>query len=144
VNRALDLLKPGGVACIALYKCPRALPVHMFLKRTYNRSPRFGRKFLQLAYGLAWLSAGALLRRHNPVKYVRDYGKNARGMTFWRDVDDWLGGLPFECTDTATFRKRLPAGYDLERVVERPRGACNEYLVVRARDAERRSSSSQK
>ena len=26
----------------------------------------------------------------------RDYGKNERGMSFWQDLVDWVGGYPFE------------------------------------------------
>lgn len=131
IDNALALVEPGGLACIALYNRPRHPAVHMALKRTYNRLPRPLRRPMVLFYGLAWLTLGTVLRRRNPVRYVRRYGDNARGMSFWRDVEDWLGGLPFEYTDLSEFTRRLPEGYEVEAFLERPPGACNEYLVRR-------------
>jgi 2-polyprenyl-6-hydroxyphenyl methylase/3-demethylubiquinone-9 3-methyltransferase len=31
-----------------------------------------------------------------PFKTIRDYGKNQRGMSFWQDLVDWVGGYPRE------------------------------------------------
>ena len=131
VGKALGLVKPGGLACIALYNWPHAPSVQMWLKRTYNRSGRVVRGMLAIAYASAWLLLGTVKNRRNPVRYVRSYGDSARGMSFWRDVVDWLGGLPCEFTDVAEFRRRLPPGYELVHVLERAPGACNEYLVRR-------------
>jgi SAM-dependent methyltransferase len=132
VERALALVAPGGLACLALYNRPNHLPVHLFLKRTYNRLPNgFLRRSMVLGYGLAWLVAGGVLRRRSPWRYVREYGDNARGMSFWRDVEDWLGGLPFEFTTPDEFRAHVPPGFELVAVLERTPGACNEYLLRR-------------
>ena len=131
VGNALALVEPGGLACIALYNRPYFPAVQLRLKRLYNRTPRVGRSLLVLGYGLTWLVLGSLVRRRNPWRYVRNYGEEARGMNFWRDVEDWLGGLPFEFTDPEEFLERLPEGCVIETVLERAPGACNEYLVRR-------------
>ena len=34
--------------------------------------------------------------RLKPFKSIRDYGKNQRGMSFWQDLEDWVGGYPRE------------------------------------------------
>ena len=132
VDNALTCVEPGGLACIALYNTPKPLAVHLFLKRTYNRAPGVFRRLMILGYGLSWLGARTFVKRTSPFAYVRYYGKNARGMSFWRDVEDWLGGLPFEFTEPQEFADRLPDGYSLEHSLVRAPGACNEYLVRRA------------
>lgn len=132
VDKALTLVAPGGLACIALYNTPNHLAVHMFLKRTYNRVPGFVRRAMVLGYGSAWLAASTLVNRRNPLTYVRHYGDGARGMSFWRDVEDWLGGLPFECTEPDEFALRLPEGFEVVNVLVRSPGACNEYLLRRS------------
>lgn len=132
VANALGCVEPGGLACLALYNKPHLAPVHMFLKRAYNRAPRPIRRTMILVYGVSWLGARTAVKRTSPRTYVRDYGKHARGMSFWRDVEDWLGGLPFEFTEPHEFEGHLPEGYSIERTLVRAPGACNEYLVRRA------------
>ena len=128
---ALTRLAPGGLACVALYNRPRWPWVQLQLKRLYNHAPNTIRALMRVAYGIAWLTAAMVLRRSNPIAYTRDYGKDRRGMSFWRDVEDWLGGLPWEYTDPAQVEFALREGMTLEHVLIRPPGACNEYLIRR-------------
>jgi 2-polyprenyl-6-hydroxyphenyl methylase/3-demethylubiquinone-9 3-methyltransferase len=55
-------------------------------------------------------------------------------MSFWRDVIDWVGGLPFEVASapavTAFFEAR---GFRLTRLVTTRRHGCNEFVFVRER-----------
>lgn len=132
VTNALLLVEPGGLACIALYNRPHMPRVQMRLKRSYNRVGRLPRRLMVWAYGLLWLLLGMVVRRNNPITYVDRYGEGARGMSFWRDVEDWLGGLPFDFAHPEEFEARLPQGYTLQNVLIRPPGACNEYLVRRS------------
>lgn len=132
VDRTLDLVAPGGLACIALYNRPTRLEVHIRLKRLYNRMGKQGRRLLKYAYGSRLLARGLLLHGRNPIRHVRAYGETSRGMTFWRDVDDWLGGLPFEFTDSTEFQSRLPGSFEVVAIIERPPGSCNEYLLHRS------------
>jgi 2-polyprenyl-6-hydroxyphenyl methylase/3-demethylubiquinone-9 3-methyltransferase len=43
-----------------------------------------------------WRSLVKDFLRGKPFKSIRDYGKNQRGMSFWQDLVDWVGGYPFE------------------------------------------------
>jgi hypothetical protein len=54
-------------------------------------------------------------------------------MSFYRDVEDWLGGLPFEVAEPDDIRAFLEdKDFTLEHVmVDRP-GNNNEYLLRRA------------
>lgn len=68
-----------------------------WVKETYNSLPK------PLRFLIVWPSFWVLnwrivvkdtLRLH-PFHFFRNYGK-ARGMSFYRDLIDWVGGLPFE------------------------------------------------
>ena len=68
------------------------------IKRTYNKFP-FLRPVLFVPISL-WLwkyrIAWGLVRYGNPIKLLKTYGKNARGMSAYYDAIDWIGGYPFE------------------------------------------------
>ena len=123
IENILKLVAPGGRCCLALYNRPNHPRLVLALKRLYNRLPRSLKPSMRLGYGLALLTALALQRR-NPVRYVRDYGKRSRGMSFWRDVEDWLGGLPYEYATPDEVSSFVSArGSVVTNVIMRPPGA---------------------
>lgn len=131
IESAMSLVSPGGLLALALYTRPRHLAVQMTLKRTYNRIPLLLRPLMVRAYALAFVAA-LLVRHRNPVRYVRSYSMRNRGMSFLRDVEDWLGGLPFEFTDEQEMRSFASRrGWTIERVFVRSAGGNNEYLLRR-------------
>ena len=131
VGNALGLLAPGGLACIALYNRPNKLRLHMALKRTYNRMPRPLRPLLAGAYAGAQLGRVAL-RGGNPLEHVRKYPERERGMSFWRDVEDWLGGLPYEFAEVDDVRDFVRArDLAVVRVRRQGPGGNDEFLIRR-------------
>ena len=71
-----------------------------------------------------------LLRLRNPFK--RHTG-DSRGMKFFTDVIDWVGGYPFEVATPARVEEYLRArGFSLtwQRVVGHRHG-CNEFVFRR-------------
>lgn len=75
-----------------------------------------------------------LLRARSFARYVRDYDKNYRGMNFYIDVHDWLGGFPYESArprEVVALMNRL--GFDPERDFLHPTGTglfgtgCDEF-----------------
>jgi SAM-dependent methyltransferase len=124
-----NVVKAQGLLCVAIYNRPRLLRVQLALKRTYNRLPRPFRPALRVAYGGALLALLAVKGR-NPMRYVSEYGARSRGMNFWRDVDDWLGGLPFEFASADQVKTFAEShGFRVEAEVLRSPGGCNEYLL---------------
>jgi SAM-dependent methyltransferase len=132
IENAVRRVKPGGVALLALYTRPAFAPIQIGMKRAYNASPGVGKLLIRTAWATAVLAERLLRRRENPLRYIREYPARSRGMTFWRDVEDWAGGWPFEYTDASEFRRRLPAGFVLESVKVAGQGGCSEYLIARA------------
>jgi 2-polyprenyl-6-hydroxyphenyl methylase/3-demethylubiquinone-9 3-methyltransferase len=56
-----------------------------------------------------------------------------RGMDFWYDVVDWLGGYPYEyASETGVISFVQPLGFQVKQVV-RPRvpTGCNEFVFNR-------------
>ena len=138
IDAATGFVAPGGLLALALYNRPRPLALHMVLKRTYNRLPRVARPGMVWTYASAF-SVAVLLSRRDPVRYVREYPNRNRGMSFLRDVEDWLGGLPFEFTDEPEVRAYADErGWTVERVFTSRPGGNNEYLLRRPEDGKTR------
>jgi len=52
-----------------------------------------------------------------------------RGMTFWRDVEDWFGGLPYEyCKPDQVVNFLSDRGFVLLRLRTAGSIGCNEFL----------------
>lgn len=132
IDNVTSLVRPGGTLLLALYRAPTHIRLHMALKRLYNRTPPFTRPALQAAYAGALVAHQAVTRRVTPWSYVRDYGRRSRGMSLWRDAEDWLGGLPCEFATGDDVRRFLePRGFRLIRSLEGDPGANGEHLLRR-------------
>ncbi len=133
VENVMELVRPGGLFCLALYRAPKEVGLHMRLKRTYNALPGPLRPVLASLYYANLVAYDVRKRRVSPVRAVREYGERSRGMSLWRDVEDWLGGLPCEFAEpeeVVAFAE--PRGFTLEQQILRDPGACTEYLLRRA------------
>lgn len=132
IENAMRLVAPAGVLCLALYNYPNNPARHMQLKRFYNRLPEPLQPALAAAYAAARLRTVTFSQHRNPFTYVRDYPKHSRGMSFWRDVVDWLGGLPCEfASEDEVQQFAARHGFRLEHVVVGTPGANNEYRLRR-------------
>jgi 2-polyprenyl-6-hydroxyphenyl methylase/3-demethylubiquinone-9 3-methyltransferase len=129
-----DLVADGGNLFISIYNDQgRASQFWLKVKQTYNRLPiSFRWLILWPATMRIWgpttirdLAAG------KPLHTWRNYSKgSSRGMSPWRDVVDWVGGLPFEVARPEQiiflFQDR---GFRLEELMTCAGGhGCNEYV----------------
>jgi 2-polyprenyl-6-hydroxyphenyl methylase/3-demethylubiquinone-9 3-methyltransferase len=131
IENTLGLIEPGGLCCLALYNRPSRPKLMLWLKRSYNGLPSPFKPLMRFGYGSA-LAFGLLIRGQSPIDYIRSYPDRFRGMSFWRDVEDWLGGLPYEFADANAVTSFIEShGYILERVQVRSPGGNNEYLIRR-------------
>ena len=101
-------------------------------KRLYNRLPK-GLRFLVVWPSFLVLNWRPLIKdalRLRPFKSIRDYSKNQRGMSFWQDLIDWVGGYPFEvATPEQIFDFYRERGFELMHL--RTCGGspgCNEFV----------------
>jgi 2-polyprenyl-6-hydroxyphenyl methylase/3-demethylubiquinone-9 3-methyltransferase len=127
---------PGGRIFIAIYNHqPLWTPVHTWLKRTYVTNWRPARPLIAAPLVAFYAGRGLLkdlVLLRNPLARYRNYDP-LRGMSWWHDCTDWIGGYPFE---TATpraildfFRQR---GFISERVATCGRkSGCNQFVFRR-------------
>lgn len=113
IDNAASLVAPGGRLWIALYHRTRKSNRSLRTKRLYNRTPDRFKPLFRGAYASPKLAKMALRRDFSPI---RDYGAE-RGMTWWRDIEDWLGGLPYQVAGPGEVLGRLrPKGFELVRL----------------------------
>lgn len=103
------------------------------VKRLYNKVPSWFRLALVLPIG-AYLFVRSLLisliRLQNPATF---FGNRGRGMSYWHDLVDWVGGYPFEVAKPEQiFDLYRSEGFVMERLTTCSGGhACNEFVFRR-------------
>jgi 2-polyprenyl-3-methyl-5-hydroxy-6-metoxy-1,4-benzoquinol methylase len=129
----------GSKLFIAIYNDQgRVSKAWNWIKKSYNRGP-FRRSIISSTY-ITWLLARGLMvdvlvRQTNPLlRYTKR--RDARGMSFTRDVVDWLGGYPYEVATPAHvfdyFKRR---GFALTKMKTISRGhGNNEFVFTRCAD----------
>ena len=131
------LVKPGGKLAVAIYNDQgRESRYWLMIKRMYNRLP-VGMKWLVLwpAFIRLWvptiirdLACGAAFRTWEEYS-------DARGMSPWRDVVDWVGGYPFEVAKPEdAFEFYRMRGFKMIRLTTCSGGhGCNEFAFTHDR-----------
>ena len=110
------------------------------VKRFYNRAPRPARLALLGAiggYSQARAAVSHLAHGENPFRRSGGADKQDRGMSWWYDLVDWVGGYPFEvATPEQIFDFYRGRGFHLRKLRTKGGGlGCNEFvfqLVKRA------------
>jgi 2-polyprenyl-6-hydroxyphenyl methylase/3-demethylubiquinone-9 3-methyltransferase len=138
--RAMELatipLAPGGLLYVAVYT--RMSPIwHRLVtgqKRLYVRSPAPVRWAMIGGYGFyAFVleAMASIAHGRHPLARVLEYEKRWRGMSWWHDIVDWVGGYPYESASPSDvfdfYRQR---GLTLTRLVVHPHTANGEYVFA--------------
>lgn len=102
IRNAASLVAPGGLFYLSIYNKVLGRKGSEFwlkVKRLYNRSSRPTKLMLETAHFVR----NGLLRKlavlENPITLFTKYGDD-RGMSYWTDIRDWLGGYPYEFAST--------------------------------------------
>jgi 2-polyprenyl-3-methyl-5-hydroxy-6-metoxy-1,4-benzoquinol methylase len=139
LGRAAALVKVGGVLAVALYRATPLCAVWRVIKRRYSRAGRSGQVRARAVY-VALFRLALLARGRSFRAYIRDY-KQRRGMDFYHDAHDWLGGYPYESVAPYELRDLLTkCGLREVRSFTKPVAAfgllgsgCDEYLFEKRR-----------
>jgi SAM-dependent methyltransferase len=127
--------QPGGKLFIAIYNDQGTASRRWTkVKKLYNEIPR-PLRFLVVwpsFWVLNWRSVVKDLLRGRPFQTIRNYGKE-RGMSFSRDLIDWVGGYPFEvATPEQIFDFYRTRGFSLTRLKTCGGSlGCNEFVFER-------------
>lgn len=128
VENAATFLKPGSIFYIAIYERTQDTQYWIDIKKKYNRSTPIGKKAMELSY--VWntfLKTASFKRMKQSIAYMKNY-KASRGMAFWTDVKDWLGGWPYEPATLEEVCSFCEQKMHLERVKVKTGEANIEYL----------------
>jgi 2-polyprenyl-6-hydroxyphenyl methylase/3-demethylubiquinone-9 3-methyltransferase len=96
-NAAIPV-KEGGRLFIAIYNDQGFKSRFWRIVKRFYCSSQIGRVFIITLFFPGFFLVGIavdLIHKRNPLLRYRDYNK-CRGMSFWSDWLDWLGGYPFE------------------------------------------------
>jgi 2-polyprenyl-6-hydroxyphenyl methylase/3-demethylubiquinone-9 3-methyltransferase len=119
---ALRCLAPDGVAVIAVYRKTLLCGLWKVEKRWYTGASPGAQRFARSVY-IAARGLTMILRGRSPRRYIRAYPHNNRGMDFYRDVHDWMGGYPYESVSPAEMENFMAArGHVLVRSFTRRAG----------------------
>jgi 2-polyprenyl-6-hydroxyphenyl methylase/3-demethylubiquinone-9 3-methyltransferase len=131
-------VRSGGRLALALYNDQGTWSRRWLkLKRLYNALP----SALRLPYAVIVMGARELSPffwltiKGKPHVYFRRYFEPSgpRGMNYWTDMVDWIGGYPFEvASPELVFRFLVARGFEMIDFSSRGSGhGCNEYLFQR-------------
>jgi len=120
------LVTKNGLLVIAIYNKHWTSPVWKLIKRTYVKSPAIIRKILVWLVFIVKIPAVLIISRRNPFS-------KERGMSYYTDIVDWVGGYPYEYATPAEvtqfFEQR---GFKLKKLIK-TKGftGCNEFVFER-------------
>jgi 2-polyprenyl-6-hydroxyphenyl methylase/3-demethylubiquinone-9 3-methyltransferase len=116
---------PEGTLVLAIYNKHVTSPVWKGIKWFYNQVPGIVQRCMILSFAGIIYIAKFLVTRSDPLT-------KERGMDFWFDVIDWVGGYPYEyATPRQVETMVTAAGFRLRRSV--PAGVptgCNEFVFI--------------
>lgn len=98
IRNAANRVDRDGLFYLSIYNKVEGRKGSLFwrdIKRLYNRSPKPGKRLLEMAHVLRRGILPRIASLENPAKFFSSYHR-ARGMSYWTDVRDWLGGYPYE------------------------------------------------
>jgi 2-polyprenyl-6-hydroxyphenyl methylase/3-demethylubiquinone-9 3-methyltransferase len=145
MNRAISIAaslvadKPDAELVLALYRKTKVCGFWQWEKRWYtNTRPgaqRLARKIFSALYGLSFVVRGRSFR-----KFKASY-RSRRGMNYYIDIHDWLGGYPYESVQPQDFTSKMNrSGFSVKRKNVRypgrtPSGifgsGCDEFVLGR-------------
>ena len=126
IDNAASLVRPGGTLFLALYNRHWTSPVWAAIKYCYVRWPDWMQRMIVGVCYPVILAAKWAVTRRNPMSMDR-------GMDFYYNVVDWVGGYPYEYASTAEVARHLERCHFVLRAstpANVPTG-CNEYVFVR-------------
>lgn len=127
IETAAGLVRPGGHLILALYNLHWSCRPWWHIKRAYNRAPSWIRPLLVYSLVPVIFAAKWAVTRRNPLR-------QQRGMDFYYNVVDWVGGYPYEyCAISEPGQRLGPAFEEIQRTPAEVPTGCHE-LVFRRRE----------
>jgi len=126
VRNAAGRVAGNGIFAVAIYNRHFTSPLWRIIKKNYNIVPGIVKVLMIYAFfGVIFIAKLAATGR-NPLK-------KKRGMNFYYDVIDWLGGYPYEYASPEQINDMMSdMGFELKKCVHAdvPTG-CNEFVFIK-------------
>lgn len=119
IEKAATHVAPGGQFVLAIYRKTPLCWAWKIEKRIFTNGGNLVRSLIRTPF-IGAFKLGLRVTGRNPIDYIENY-KGARGMNFYNDIDDWLGGYPYESAtknEILTFMQQL--GFVDELVLDLP------------------------
>ena len=119
-----------GFLIVAIYNKHLTSPLWKLIKQFYNQVPEIVQGFMIFLFAGIICIAKFLITRSNPLK-------KERGMDFWFDVIDWIGGYPYEYATSHEIKQFVTSNnFELRRFIPAsvPTG-CNEFVFQKRAEA---------
>ena len=133
IKKSTKMVSKNGILILALYKKTKLCNLWKIEKYIYKSSPKVIQNFIKNLF-IFLFKLAMILKRKNLSNYLNDY-KKKRGMDFYHDVHDWLGGYPYESISIEEISKIMDKfGYKMIRSfqVKKQIGffgtGCDEYV----------------
>ena len=127
MKRASRLVRPGGLLVVALYRRTHLDWFWTHEKKWYSRASRKWQRRARRTYDMLFRVARAVTGRSGP--------EGERGMEYWHDLHDWLGGYPYETILAPEVDQMLSGfGFSKEQVFAHGKSlgifgsGCDEYV----------------
>jgi 2-polyprenyl-3-methyl-5-hydroxy-6-metoxy-1,4-benzoquinol methylase len=123
IHNVARQVSPGGTLVLAIYNNHFTSPVWKGIKWLYNRLPTLAQRIMIVLFAGIIYVAKFIVTWRNPLE-------KERGMDFWFDVIDWVGGYPYEYASPQEVEHFVCAqGFVLRRYIDAhvPTG-CNEFV----------------
>lgn len=134
IRNSASRLKEGGIFYVAIYEKTEKSDYWTAIKKEYNRASPLGKRAMELSYVYKhFLARRAPRYVLESIRYMRDYRKT-RGMEFWTDIRDWLGGWPYEPATPAEMTSFCEGVLGLRTVKVKTGEANVEYLFSRGKE----------
>jgi 2-polyprenyl-6-hydroxyphenyl methylase/3-demethylubiquinone-9 3-methyltransferase len=127
INNVLSLVAPRGTLVLAIYNRHLTSPVWKLIKWSYNQAPEWLQKLMVAFFAGIIYIAKFFVTWNNPLT-------KERGMDFWFDVIDWVGGYPYEYASPNELKQFMNRkGFRLcsLKAAQVPTG-CNEFVFRNA------------
>jgi len=99
-------------------------------KKFYNSHGLLTKKIMTWLY-VAYFFIGLLIMGKNPIQYIKNYKSN-RGMNWYNDIMDWLGGYPYEFASPDEIINYFSNKNMLcKKLIYREGIGCSEYLLIK-------------
>jgi SAM-dependent methyltransferase len=130
IDIASQLVSSNALFVIAIYNRHWSSRSWVMIKRLYNISPVIIQKLMIWIFFVIIAAAKLIVTRKNPFK------KQKRGMSFYYDVIDWVGGYPYEYASEEEIISYVEKrGFKCTRCVKPavPTG-CNEFVFLKTQN----------